>query len=241
MSNRTLYLTMLVLFTLVPVAIGGLIYREVQRDQARAQVVADSEMGSTEQGPFFATATFVASSPPVESVHQKLSCLAYQTRVLQTYTYEKEGREETKQYPVFRQRGEADDIRAKFKSGEQAVDLESWSEPMTVFYVVVEEPPDYVHEEELQDLPEESTTFEVREWTIEPDREYLLGGNLSGDLIGPHPEFGTLVVYPGTQQQLVDSFRAKSSNLWIGIYGCIIFIVISWLIIGNLLRKELAS
>lgn len=213
---RTALKVLLVAFLVLPngIAAGMLLYGGRQARQA--DLLQSSVLsGYRPNGPFVAQGE-LSSPSGVEyaSPYQRLGCLAYRTEVEQLrehYSEDSEGRERTRtdRETVFTQTQSAPDLTVTFVEGKAGLELSGVKEFYATFREELDEPPAFVPRERVSGRLDD--WYAVREDVFVKGQSVFVGASQGADgQLGPHPELGQLLLYPGTREQCAAALKGSS-------------------------------
>lgn len=207
---------LLAAFLLIPnaVAIGLLIHGGKQA--GHAELLQSSVLsGYRPSGPFLAQGELGSpSGAKLVSPYQGLDCLAYRVEVDQLrerYSEDSDGNEQTRteRDTVYARTEAVPDLTATFVEGAVRLSLEKVDEYYDTFREELDEPPSFVPRERVSGRSED--WYVVGEDVFVSGQSVFIGASQDADgRLGPHPQLGQLLLYPGTREQCAAALKGSS-------------------------------
>lgn len=202
---------LLAAFLIIPLLVAAALYAVSVHLLADAKYVqGETSIAFKESGPFMAYGKLVSPSGlTLKSPYQGLSCLAYRTtvaRLKDTYSEDSEGNErvDTSRQEIHRQSEEVADLTVRFENGSAVLHVKDVQAFFQTFSDSLDDPPAFVPKDKAARPWGE--WFEVQEDVFTPDQSVFVAATRKPDgSLGSHPGVRTLLIFPGTREQYVET------------------------------------
>jgi hypothetical protein len=186
---------------------------------------------------------------------QGTPCVAYDTRVyLVSQRHDADGKRYTSRYQVFRQRRGPKKLYFSGQGGKVAMDLARWSKPWWPHTWTTKKKPAFEGNWRMPKDLSGSLRYEVEEARLRAGEQFLVVGravkalDLSSGSEAPavwvdaHPALRNLELFPGTHEQLAESYQGEGSFLLFTIIACLvgdlILILLGFFIVRQFIRRR---
>lgn len=220
-----------VVFFLIFNGIGAALYWTAMKDAAHAELIRNDTSQFTQSGAFMAAATLQSpSGETLKSLHYGTECVAFGTRVERHYmTSDSDGDDKENVSQVFETRETVPDLSVVFEQGEANLDMLSLGSLYGEKMESLDDCPGYVPAEMLTDSRGYDVWWEAYEASYGPAEKVFVVAQMSeGDpFLKPHPEFDSVVLFPGDRAGLVQAYEQHGQFQKYGTIGMFIMSLIA--------------